>query len=152
MANIYLAGSSQELARALRCADMLDTMVSGMKGHGKLEITNRWWDTIIKRGDANPVDAAYHERLKYANDDLQGVKDADILWLLYPTPGLRSVGCFWEAGYADALGVEVLISGPGQESSIFTTRGASFATDEGALEYLQEIAFLEGTTVSAELH
>jgi len=142
--NIYIAGSSQELARALAAAERADSLTKGLSAAGHLEITNRWWDTILKRGDANPVDAPFHERMKYAQEDLQGVRDADILWLLYPTPGLRSVGCFWEAGYADALGLEVIISGPGQESSIFTTRGCSFSSDEEALSYLEQQAFFSG--------
>lgn len=152
MPNIYIAGSSQELARALEVSDKVDAMAASFKGHGQLEITNRWWQTVLDRGCANPVEAPFHERMKYASDDLLGVREADILWLLYPTPGLRSVGCFWEAGFADALGIEVIISGPGQESSIFTTRGASFATDDAALAYLEQLTFMDGNTADNVLH
>jgi hypothetical protein len=137
---VYIAGSSQEMGRVAQIAGLISEHNVDNQ-HAQIIITIRWWDTIAARGDANPVDAPFHERAMYAADDLDGVQVADVVWLLMPTPGKTSVGCYWEAGYADALRKEILISGDMLERSIFTTRGACFSTDLAALDYLFDIAF-----------
>lgn len=137
---IYLAASSAEMDRVRAVVAMVEEYNKTAKPAAKIELAARWWDVISARGDANPVDAPFHERLKYANDDLDGVRQAEVLWLLFPGIGRNSIGCFWEAGVADERGTEIVISGPGQERSIFTARGSSYAEDASAFEYLASLA------------
>lgn len=144
---VYLAASSREIERVRHVASLVNEHNLTHPESENIILSTAWWDVISARGEANPVDAPFHERMKYAADDLQGVKGSDVLWLLYPRLGQSSVGCFWEAGYADALGLEIVISGPGQEHSIFTTRGCTFETDVGALDYLQTLVFLDDRIV-----
>jgi nucleoside 2-deoxyribosyltransferase len=137
---VYIAGSSTELDRMQKLAAAIDTH-NQLNPLSRIEITGKWWDVIQARGEANPINAPFHERAAYASDDIAAVKEADFLLLLMPPVGVNSVGCYWEAGYADALDKEVLIAGDSLERSIFTTRGACFNSDEAALEYLMDIVF-----------
>jgi len=69
------------------------------------------------------------------------VREADLLWVLMP-PG-RSDGAFFEAGYADALGKEIVFSGPGTDRTIFTARACCFEEDESAWDYIVDRYFNE---------
>lgn len=132
---IYIAGSSKEIDRAKAAARALEKEFP----KNEVVITHRWWNVIDKRGAANPADAEFHERMIWAHDDLRGVEDADVVWLLMPPPESETIGAYWEAGYADALGIDLVISGPMLERTIFTARGACYNTDEGALDYIVDL-------------
>lgn len=149
MIYLYIAGSSTEIERAKAAAEMV-AQHNRLYPHAQIHITNTWWTTIENRGDANPVDAPFHERMKYAADDLDGVQTCDMLWLLLPPVGTQSIGAYWEAGFADALRKEILISGTTHERSIFTTRGACFNEDQSAMDYLADCAFNSFDTAEKE--
>lgn len=140
MLYLYIAASSTEIERAKAVVDLVKNH-NRMYPHAKIEITNHWWETIEARGDANPVDAPFHERMKYAAEDLDGVMCCDILLLLMPPVGVGTVGAYWEAGYADAMRKDVVIAGDMLERSIFTTRGCCFNEDQSAVDYIADIAF-----------
>lgn len=132
---IYIAGSSRQIERAKAAARALAKEFPG----GEVTITHRWWDIVEKVGEANPVDAQFHERMCWAADDLKGVEDADVVWLLMPPKELPCIGAYWEAGYADALGIDLVISGPDLERTIFTARGCCYDTDAAALDYITDL-------------
>ncbi len=140
---IYIAGSSSDMTRIRRWMATLQEFNAGelaVAAAPGIELTHDWVAVIEKRGEANPV-ATFHERASWAGDDLSGVREADLLWVLMP-PG-QSDGCFWEAGYADALGKEVVISGVNHERTIFTARGCCFEHDESAWDYIVDRYFCE---------
>lgn len=135
---LYLAGSSNEMDRVKQIAAEINSLDKSLAEHGdRLIITHKWWDVIEDRGEANPA-ATAHARRNWAVQDIQGVKDADLFWMLWPHEPTGSGGCFWEAGYADSLDTEMITSGP-TERSIFAARTAEFMTDAGAFEYLTDI-------------
>lgn len=137
---MYIAASSREIPRVERAVEAIEAH-NRQHPEAAITITHEWHKIIRERGDANPVDAPFHERARYAQEDLVGVREADYLWLMMPVN--NGIGCFWEAGYADALGVDIVISGPQLERSIFTARGCCYSDDESALNYLFDTAFLE---------
>lgn len=134
---IYLAGSSNELPRVKRAAQWLERLNAELKEAGdEAVITNAWW-TDVESAGANPAGAESHARRAWAAADLQGVKDADIFWMLFPEEPTSSGGCFWEAGFADSLDTQMVLSGP-TERSIFSARACEYASDEAAFRYISD--------------
>lgn len=134
---LYLAGSSSEIPRVKAAAALIDRINTRNLGSAQIVITHRWWEEVEEVGSANPVNASFNQRLSWAKDDLDGVKSADFFWLLFPEHATLSGGCFWEAGYADALDTEMIISGPSIRS-IFGSRGSEFEADAAAAQYLED--------------
>jgi nucleoside 2-deoxyribosyltransferase len=118
---VYVAASSAELERAAQAMDLVEGA-----GH---ELTHDWVSVVIERGDANPVDAPEGQRMAWAEADLEGVEEADVVWLLMPNTG--GLGAFWECGYAHALGKRIVISGAvdRQRRTIFAAGHAGYETD-----------------------
>ncbi len=140
MKYLYIAAASSEISRVrtlVAAIKEINLTIENQEDH--IVITHDWCSVIEERGHANPSNAPYHERLQYATEDIKGVKYADLLWALMPSPGHASVGLWWECGYADSLGTDIVISGTGHESSIFTSRAACFNTDYAALEYIKDL-------------
>lgn len=140
---IYVAASSQEIERARQVTQWLHEFSTRLEPGEELILTHDWVQIIDERGDANPVDAGFTERYQYAMADLVGVRNADVLWLLLPDAEKHSVGCYWEAGYADALGKDIIISGGEPLRSIFTTRGKYHDRDFAAFEAVKDAVFEE---------
>ncbi len=102
---------------------MMERLRAG--GH---EITHDWVSIIMDRGEANPTDASVEERRAWADEDLAGVRAADAMVLLMPEGS--GLGCFWEAGYAQALGIPMLVVG--QASRTIFSAGAVCCADDMA--------------------
>ncbi len=134
--NLYLAGSSGDMTRVRGAFAKIAAFTAGerLANFPGIHITHDWISVIAARGEANPTNATFHERTQWAAEDLAGVRAADVLWLLMP-PGI-SDGAFYECGYADALGKNIVISGPGAERTIFTSRGNCFTSDEAAYDHI----------------
>ena len=90
---IYVAGASKEI-------DMVERYIRILRDTGHV-ITVDWCAEIRKVGDANPRDLPREENAKFAEDDLSGVRQADLFWLLIPQS--NSAGCWIEFGYACAM-------------------------------------------------
>jgi nucleoside 2-deoxyribosyltransferase len=120
---VYVAASSKQMDRASQAMAQLRAA-----GH---EVVHDWPAIIEARGVANPLDATQDERWDWAIDDLQGVKRADVLWLLVPNE--EGAGAFVELGYALALGKPVIASGV-YLRSIFTAMAACYDRDDQAFQ------------------
>ncbi len=116
---VYVAGSSRELDRVRLAMDKLR--------FAGVAITHDWTDSVLEVGSANPEGATQADRAQWAWEDLRGVKDADILWVLWPD--YVSAGACVELGYAFALNKRVIISGGSPGQSIFTSLGEYYDTD-----------------------
>jgi hypothetical protein len=123
---IYVAASSEELNRAKGVMERLERL-----GH---TVTKDWVIEVEQVGTANPRDATADQRAAWAQEDLDGVAQADLVWLLMPTG--HSVGAFWEAGYAQAMHKRLIVSGDHQRSIFPATAHRCFDTDEEALKYI----------------
>lgn len=134
---IYIAGSSKDIDRCER-------MVSAVRALG-IDITVDW--VAIMR--ASPPDSACDadHLAKCARDDIRGVKEADIVWVVGPSVSRPSTGCWGELTAALALGKPVLYSEPpadaltGQSAPtpqfcIFTVLTERFKSDEDVLAHL----------------
>jgi hypothetical protein len=119
---VYVAGSSAEL-------DRVKTAMDRLRKAG-ITVSHDWVACINEVGSANPAGATDADRAQWAWEDLRGVKNADILWVLWPeTP---SAGACVELGYAIRGGQRIIISG-NHKTSIFTTSGECYDTDYEAL-------------------
>lgn len=119
---IYIAGSSNELERA-------ETAISVANGAGMV-VTFDWTRLVREVGDANPKAATQSQKQHWAWNDLEGVKLADLFWLL--TPKTHSVGAWVEMGFAIAQNIPVIASPmPG---SIFGGIAHFFDSDKLAFE------------------
>lgn len=121
---VYVAGSSADLSRARRAAEVLVR-------HG-IEVPSTWWEQIEKYGEGNPTDLDV--RITCAGQDCAQVDAADVLWLLVPETGY-SHGAFFEFGRALTLEKRVVCSGA-TKRSIFCSLAIECATDGQALEWI----------------
>jgi nucleoside 2-deoxyribosyltransferase len=121
---VYVAGSSAELERAQRWIDAL-------RAEG-WTVTSDWPAVIASVGDANPRDASVADRRMWSHDDLRGVDNADVVWLLAPKVGTAR-GAYFELGYAMACGKHIISSGDTLQS-IFLAHTREYATDEAAFD------------------
>lgn len=122
---VYVAASSRELERAKWAMAQIRAM-----GH---EISHDWVRCVEEEGEANPSAATLDQCEKWAWDDLEGVENADVIWLLMPDAGGFGAGV--ELGYAIGMDREIRIvaSGP-TRCSIFTALAdACYPNDEDAL-------------------
>lgn len=111
LASVYVAASSSDLERAERWTKALNAL--------GIQTTNTWIEEVKQHGGGNPNGASETDRKRWANQDLKGVEDADILWCLLPSPGTFSHGAFFELGFAYAQGRQVVTSGQLDPHSIF---------------------------------
>lgn len=119
---IYVAGSSRQLERVKAAMAALRSL-----GH---TITHDWVALVEEYGEANPVDAATSTMRRWAADDLAGVYNADMVWLLMPET--EGFGAAVEMGYAIAHGVPVIVSGA-HARSVFTSLASCYDRDDLAL-------------------
>lgn len=93
---VYVAASSRELER-------VDRALAGLSKIPNVEVTYRWIDDMreqMAKGRTDK-DLTREEALEVGDACLQGVYDADLVWLLYPNEPTR--GAWVELGYARAL-------------------------------------------------
>lgn len=137
---LYIAGASREPERVRAAMEAAKAL-----GH---EITVDWLREIEQAGAANEG-LTTAQRVYYANRDLEGVDEADLVWLLAPA-GTGSAGAWVELGYALGLRSDrtmlrplwqVIVSGSQQDRCIFTDLADKrFREDQEALDYLAELA------------
>jgi nucleoside 2-deoxyribosyltransferase len=135
---VYVAGASAEPER-VRWA------VAAVRAMGA-EVAIDWLAAIEEAGAANEglTDA---DRVRYAQDDLCAVEDADVMWLLAPVE--PSAGAWVELGYALALAANkrapdrIVVSGSARVRCIFAALAdEEHDRDEDALASL--LRALEG--------
>ena len=125
---LYIGGSSQELERAWTWSEYAR--------EAGFTVTSTFVEDIRLEGETNPSD--YNLARGYADRCAQQVLGSEIFWMLMPED--ISHGVFWEFGLAHGSGIYVVVSGEGQENSIFTTLGdLRVPTEEEALDKLVEL-------------
>jgi nucleoside 2-deoxyribosyltransferase len=119
---VFVSGASAERT-------MIKSFMDSLRAVG-VEITVDWIKAIEDEGTANTGLTAA-KMLHYAQMDLRGVDDADVVWTLIPNN--NSKGCWVELGYAFGKGKLIVTSG-NEEASIFTAMShAHFKTHGEAL-------------------
>jgi hypothetical protein len=122
---VYVAASSKQIDRARAAMDRLRAA-----GH---TVTHDWTASIAEVGCANPIDATRQQRRNWALDDLQGVLEADVLWVLMPADH-DSFGAGVEFGRAIDSDVSRIVCS-GACASIFTSLAdAEYGRDDQAFE------------------
>jgi nucleoside 2-deoxyribosyltransferase len=126
---VYVAGASKEPGRVRAAMDAV--LAAGA------EVTLDWLDAIEKAGASNEgLDD--ETRTLAAEADLEGVADADVVWVL--APEAQSAGCWVELGYALALRKLVLVSGPARVRCIFGALAHEYDEDGDVVVDLGELA------------
>jgi hypothetical protein len=138
---IYVAGAWVEQDTRAR------PMMAAVRGAGRgFSITHDWTTPREEREarKAQGITADAHlsqqERRQHALEDLRGVEEADVFWLLAPE-GKEGCGSWVELGYALALARQtysrfVIVSGGNFKRTIFTEMARVFATDEEAFRFI----------------
>lgn len=120
-----------------------------------IQITHDWTAAEGAIHGSSDADLTHVQRRQFAEEDLKGIRDADVLWLLAPeTKG--SCGAWVELGYALALRESnpfvvdghprIIVSGLMNKRSIFTELADRlFDTDEEALQWLEDLSKEEAT-------
>lgn len=126
--NIYLAGASAE-------ADMCASYMARLREAGR-HITLDWPANIRAVGDANPRDASHQDRLRWTMDDIRGVHDAEIFWLLVPTA--HSIGCWAEFAIAWQGRQHLIVSGDWRRTIFTSLADERYGTHEEAFAALTE--------------
>lgn len=139
---VYVAGASVERAeRAIPAIRMLR--------EAGVAITHDWTVDIDEAAGAANSDADVPEEVRHrcAMEDARGVSTADYVLLLAPNER-GSSGAWVELGLAIGLGVPVLVAGPKNGRTIFTSLAAArFATDAEAIQHV--VALHRGRTEAA---
>lgn len=134
MKSVYVATSSEEQNRARAAIEQL--------ARAGIHCTSNWIDNIAQRSEGVPNprgagDVDYIRRIS-GSGNKEAIQEASILWFLVPehAPGR---GGYYEAGFADALGKDLVFSGDYQQS-VFCAQGAEFAEDLDAFEHIKKLA------------
>ena len=124
---VYVCGGSSEMNEVADLMGRLREM-----GH---TITHDWIATIRANGEANPRGASHRQRVRWSAEDIAGIEEADVVWVVLPVK--PSFGCAFEAGFALGHGHSMIVSGDWR-ASIFTSQAeARFNQHEHALEWLR---------------
>ena len=124
---IYVCGGSSELDAVKERMRQLREM-----GH---EITHDWTATVSAVGDANPRTATHKQRVRWSGEDLLGVEEASIVWVMLPTK--PSFGCAFEMGFAVGTGHAVIVSGDWRASIFSSQAEHRFDEHDHASEWLR---------------
>lgn len=134
MLNVYIAGASSEAVRAQHWIDRC-------KEEG-LRITYDWTVPVLEHGTMGEELTQARKRF-YARADLRGIEEAEVFWLLSPSPGLTTIGAWIEMGYAMAAFRHlptrgVVVSPPVSDRTIFAElqKVIELDSDELAFEHL----------------
>lgn len=123
---IYIAGSSREVPRVRAAMD-----IARLAG---LVVTLDWTRDVELVGQANPPDASESDCRRWATADLIAIDRAVFFWLLYPQH--PSPGAFFEFGAAWRAGRTLIVSGPGQNGSIFSALAHGRVEDDAEVHAL----------------
>lgn len=128
---VYVAGGSAERA-------IVQPLLTALRAGGCV-ITHDW---TVCEGYDRPSEP--EERQDWARQDLDGVRSAEIVWLVAPEG--KSEGSATELGAALALGLRVLVSGPHamRKDRIFALLGALYDTHQEALDEILWCAAARG--------
>jgi len=130
---VYLAGASRELDRVL-------PMVERLERSGLVVLHSRWWDAVQHHGVGKDGELTREQQAAHATADLEGVRDAELVWVLWPEA--RSVGAALEYGYALASRIHTVVTGPTAHECIFTAKANYRDADDWA--GLHEVLRLAG--------
>ena len=129
----YLAGASAEAAQVKALAEWVRRFGG--------EITVAWWDSVL----ASKVHDRYlteEARVEFAGQDLIGVLDADVLWLVVPEE--RGVGAWVEFGFVlgcsasdPAKRHRIIVSGDWKKSIFTSLAHDKFDAHSDALAFVQ---------------
>lgn len=121
---VYVAGSSDEL-------DRVEWAEAHLRGRG-IEVVSCWTCEVRAQRTGNPTEQDI--RRAAARMCLDGVRQADLVWVLMP---LRcSHGAFLEFGVALATGTQIVVSGD-THRSIFCSVVEEHETDAMALDAIK---------------
>lgn len=128
---VYVAGAAVE--RHERAIPAMATL-----REAGITITHDWTVSMVDVGSADRSEADVPEevRQRCAMEDAAGVSSADVVLLLAPNER-GSSGAWVELGLAVGYGIPVLVAGPKNGRTIFTSLAARrFETDAEAIEHL----------------
>lgn len=130
---LYIAGASAELDRARAVRDWARRQAD------TIQLVGCDWVAAIDRerreGGRQDHQLTLTERERYAQEDLNGVRDAQMVWLLLPPRTVHTVGLWVEFGFALRCGATVLASGP--DEYLFTALAHQhFVEDDQAMDWL----------------
>lgn len=134
---VYVAASSEERSRARAAIEQLQ--------RAGIRCTSNWIECIEARCDGvpNPRGAAPDLvviRGNAVHGNKKAIHEASILWFLV-SDVFPARGGYYEAGFADALGKDLVFSGDTQQS-VFTATGAEFDEDLDAFEHIKKLVSL----------
>lgn len=124
---IYVCGGSSEM-------DLVAGYMSSLRAMGHV-ITEDWISAIRVVGESNPRQITHRRRMRYASDDLRGIRTAALVWVILPVA--KSFGCAFEMGFAVGRGHEVIISGDWRETIFSSMADFRFDEHEHALEWIR---------------
>jgi len=126
----YVAGASAERGEVSKYMQLLRD--------AGIAITLDWIALIDEDGGVSNEGLTSVRRHQLAKADLQGVADADVVWLMVPRN--YSAGAWVELGYA--LGIEKIVVASGNyERSIFTSKcHCEFSSHDDALAWIRGYA------------
>ncbi len=128
--NIYVAGASKELDRCKH-------WIKALADEG-FRITCDWTKAVEKYGSQG--DGLTDPELRmFARQDLRGVDEAHVLWVLAPQQS-PSKGAWIEFGYALGTKKRIVISPPVSDSVIFAKllTVTECKTDQDAFDWIQK--------------
>lgn len=131
---LYISGASSEHKRAAA----LEAALAG----NPISVSDRWWRDAAswtgRDGEHTPDERRRITRHHFAN-----IEQADVFWLLVPSPGHYSRGAWAETGFAQAQSraLTIVVSGERFLDSVFTSlTDRQFLTDDEALAYVLDLA------------
>lgn len=130
------AATSAYIASATEQYMLVEHFVDRLREAG-VEITFEWTPDLRAGGFKPDSQLSEIHRRYIARMDANGVRDAELVWVMTPT--LREHGCgMWvEMGIALALGKRVVVSGPLAKRTVFSELAERvFSTHEEAFEYI----------------
>ena len=129
--HVYVAAASSDLDRAERWMRLL--------GAADIGVTSTWVDVIRASGlEGNPRDATQPQRRDWSDADLNGVRNADLVWFLVNNTA-PARGAYFECGYARGLDKVLVFSGDTKQS-IFPALGQEYAEDIDAFAAICRMA------------
>lgn len=131
---LYIAGASAEAERCKALGEWCRRF-----GH---EITVAWWDAVLA-AKTHDRDLTEEARIEFAGQDLVGVLDADLFWIVVPEE--RGVGAWVEFGFAIGSSAQrpkqrIIVSGDWKKSIFTSLAHDKFDTHEDALAFVQSLA------------
>jgi nucleoside 2-deoxyribosyltransferase len=129
---IYVAGASAEV-------EPIGEYINKLRKEG-LRITHDWTREVklAKAAGRSDQDFDVEERQKLADNDIRGVENCDIFWLIVPN---NSIGAWVEYGYALSLRKLIIVSG-NFNRTIFLEKVSEFSkftSHDNAFKHIVEL-------------